>query len=264
MDEVLERAKSGDAVAMETLLAELAPRVQRFGARLCGNPHDADDVLQETLLSVARHLPEFEGRSSLAGWVFALARSACVRRRRGLKNAAPVSESDAPEPRDPGASPEQRASNRELLDVLLATLASLPVEAREVILLRDVEGLSAAESAAALGISTQALKSRLHRARTALRERLGPWLEPALEPARSGCPDIMSLWSQKLEGELSQLDCAEMEQHLKGCAACGSACAALKQALDVCRRAAATEVPAPVQESVKRAVRAWRAERGAR
>jgi RNA polymerase sigma-70 factor, ECF subfamily len=263
MDEVLERAKRGDAAAMEALLAELAPRVQRFGVRLCGNAHDADDVLQETLLSVARHLPEFEGRSSLAAWVFALARSACVRRRRGFKNAVPASDSDAPEPHDTGPSPEQRAANRELLDVLLSALTELPLDAREVILLRDVEGLSAADSAAVLGISAQALKSRLHRARTALRERLRPWLEPAVEPARAGCPDIMSLWSRKLEGELSQLDCTEMEQHLKACASCGSACAALKGALDVCRQAATTEVPAPVQESVKRAVRAWVAERSA-
>lgn len=261
MDELIERAKHGDADAMEALLAELAPRVHRFGARLCGNAHDADDVLQETLLSVARHLPDFEGRSSLATWVFALARSACVRRRRGLKNAAPTSDSSAPEPHDTGPSPEQRAASRELLDVLLSTLEALPVEAREVILLRDIEGLSAAESAAALGLSEQALKSRLHRARTALREGLGPWLEPEAPPARGGCPDIMSLWSRKLEGELSQLDCTEMERHLKTCPSCASACDALKQALDVCRRAGATELPAPVQDSVKRAVRAWASRR---
>jgi RNA polymerase sigma-70 factor (ECF subfamily) len=263
MDDVLERAKRGDATAMEALLAELAPRIRRFGERLCGNPHDADDVLQETLLLVARHLPEFEGRSSLSAWVFALARSACVRRRRGPKNAAPVSVSSAPEPLAAGPSPERQAADRELLGVLLAALSALPDEAREVVLLRDVEGLSSEESAAALGISPQALKSRLHRARTALRERLRPWFEPKAEPARTGCPDIMSLWSRKLEGELSQLDCAQMEQHLRSCGACGAACSALKTALDVCRRAAATEVPGAVQESVKRAVRAWAAERSA-
>src|SRR6476661_1520808 len=64
---------------------------------MCKDTHDADDVLQDTLLSIATHLPEFEGRSSLVSWVFALTRNACARRRRGLKNRPPVSEDAAPE-----------------------------------------------------------------------------------------------------------------------------------------------------------------------
>src|SRR5271165_5430320 len=110
IDPLVERARRGDAGALEELLASVAPAVERFGLRMCRNPHDADDVLQDTLLSIATHLGEFEGRSSLLSWVFALTRSACARRQRGIKNQPHVSEDDAPEPRDLAANPEDRAS----------------------------------------------------------------------------------------------------------------------------------------------------------
>ncbi len=80
------RAKAGDRVALEHVLAKVAPSVYRFGLRMCGNAHDADDVLQDTLVQVSEHLSQFEGRSALTSWVFTLARTACSRRRRGLKN----------------------------------------------------------------------------------------------------------------------------------------------------------------------------------
>lgn len=262
MDETLERARRGDPAAMEALLSELAPRVQRFGLRLCGNAHDADDVLQDTLLGITQNLKSFEGRASLASWVFALARSACARRRRGLKNAPPMPDEAAVTLDGGGPTPEARAADQELLGAVLAALESLPVDGREVVLLRDVEGLSALETAEALGISVDAVKSRLHRARSALRERLKPVLESDATPPGPACPDIMTLWSRMLEGDLSQVDCARMQTHLDTCPACGAACSALKRALVVCQRAASTEVPPVVQAQVKQAVRAWANQRG--
>src|SRR5512139_2295083 len=86
MDERVARAQRGDVVALEELLAEVAPTVLRFARRMCRSDADADDVLQDTLLAAATHLGEFEGRSSLSSWLFALARSACSRKRRGLAN----------------------------------------------------------------------------------------------------------------------------------------------------------------------------------
>ena len=258
-DPLVLRARSGDAGALEELLAGVAPSIERFGRRMCGNPHDADDVLQDTLLSVATHLGEFEGRSSLLSWVFTLARNACSRRRRGLKNRPPVSDDQAPEARDPAATPEERAANQELSDVLGRALDTLPDGYREVILLRDVEGLTAPDAATALGISVDALKSRLHRAREALRTALKPVLEQGAATPSPGCPEVATLWSRKLEGELSQHDCATMEEHLKTCAACSTACDALKKALLACRRSAASEVRPEVQARVKAAVRAWSA-----
>ncbi len=257
LSETIARARAGDREALEAVLATIAPSVHRFGLRMCKNVHDAEDVLQDTLINVADHLGDFEGRSSLTSWVFALTRSACARKRRGLKNQAPVSDEHLAHVHDSAPSPETRAADQELASALSNALDGLSDDYREVILLRDVEGLSAPEAAGALGISVDALKSRLHRAREGLRSALRPLLEPAREPGPAGCPDVVALWSKKLEGDLSQGDCSAMEKHIATCPACGAACDALKQALLACQRVGTEEVPSEIQARVKAAVRAW-------
>jgi len=255
--ELVARARRGDREAMEAVLAAVAPTVHRFGLRMCKNVHDAEDVLQDTLLNIANHLGDFEGRSSLSSWVFALTRSACTRKRRGLKNRPPAPDAHLADAADVAPSPEARAADQELASALSSALDGLSDDHREVILLRDVEGLAASEAASALGISVDALKSRLHRAREALRAALRPLLEPARAQPPSGCPDVVALWSQKIEGDLSPLDCAAMEQHLAGCPACGAACDALKRTLLACQRVRTGPVPPEIQARVRAAVRAW-------
>jgi RNA polymerase sigma-70 factor (ECF subfamily) len=159
------------------------------------------------------------------------------------------------------ASPEANTANQELAAALSNALGELPDDQREVILLRDVEGLSAPEAASALGVSVDALKSRLHRARAALRTRLRRFLEPGQHRASANCPDVVALWSSKLEGDLSQQDCSAMEQHLSGCPSCGAACNALKQALFACQQVGGEVSPA-IQASVKQALRDWTARPG--
>lgn len=209
------------------------------------------------LINIANHLGEFEGRSSLSSWVFALTRSACTRKRRGLKNRPPASDDAVAETPDHAPNPEARAADQELASALSVALDGLSDDHREVILLRDIEGLSAPEAAFSLGISVDALKSRLHRARQALRGALRPLLEPASAQPPPSCPDVALLWSKKLEGDLSQGDCSAMERHLATCSACGAACDALKRALLACQRVGAEEVPPEIQARVKAAVRAW-------
>ncbi len=257
IDALLERARAGDARALEQLLATVAPSVHRFGLRMCKNADDAEDVLQDTLLSIATHLGEFEGRSSLLSWVFTLARTACSRRRRGLKNRPMTRAEDVPEASDSAPTPEQSAADHELAAAVGRALDALADDHREVIALRDIEGLTAPEAAEALGISVDALKSRLHRARESLREALRPVLEPSPTRPSASCPDVVALWSKKLEGDLRTEDCAAMEAHLKTCPACGAACDALKRALLACQRSARDEVAPEVQARVKAAVRAW-------
>ena len=242
---------------MEQLLATVAPALHRFGMRMCKDEQDAQDVLQDALITIAGHLGEFQGRSSFTSWAFALARSACSRRRRGLKNQPHVMFEEDVQRVAAVASPEQQTSDRELAAALNRALDQLPDDYREVILLRDVEDLTAPEAAESLGISVEALKSRLHRARNALREALRPILEPTPTLAAVGCPDVLALWSRKLEGELNALDCAEMELHLESCAACASACSALKAALLACRRAGSHAVTPEVREVVRHAVNDW-------
>ncbi len=253
---LIARARAGDRAALEAVLASVAPAVHRFGLRMCRNVHDAEDVLQDTLVAITAHLGEFEGRSSLSSWVFALTRSACARRRRGLANKPKADIDRLEEPVFAGPSPEAQVADQELASALSAALDGLSDEHREVILLRDVEGLTAPEAASAIGISVDALKSRLHRAREALRAELRPVLEPRL-PARTTCPDVVALWSKKLEGDLSASDCSAMEEHLLGCPACGAACHALKRALLACQHVQSGPIAPEVQAKVKAAVRAW-------
>jgi len=262
--ELVARAREGDAAALEAVLLTVAPSINRFGLRMCRNVQDAEDVLQDTLINVAQHLGSFEGRSSLTSWVFALTRSACARKRRGLKNQPSVSDERLAESEDPAPSPEARAADQELASALSVALDRLSEEHREVILLRDVEGLSAQEAAASIGISVDALKSRLHRAREALRAAFLPLVEPRREETRTSCPEVVELWSKKLEGDLSQSDCSAMEKHIETCSQCGATCDALKRSLLACQSARTAEVPPEVQARVKAAVRAWAEQSGLR
>ena len=89
--ELLEAGRHGDARAVEALLVRHQERIYRFGMRLCRDPEDAKDVLQETLLAMARSVRDFGGRSSLSTWLYSIARSFCIKKRRRSK-FAPVRE----------------------------------------------------------------------------------------------------------------------------------------------------------------------------
>jgi RNA polymerase sigma-70 factor (ECF subfamily) len=251
---LVERARAGDRAALEQLLEEIAPLVHRFGLRMCRHAADAEDVLQDTLLSVADHLQEFQGRASLASWVFMLARTACARRRRGLKNQPHLPAEAADESASLERSPEQAVDQKQLRAALDRALAGLSDEQREVLLLRDMEGLSAPEVAESLGLSVEAVKSRLHRARARLREALQAVLGQERPAALPGCPDVIAAFSRKLEGELGAEDCASMEKHLETCPACGAACSTLRNALWACRTQPVGEIPPEVQARIKAAV----------
>jgi RNA polymerase sigma-70 factor (ECF subfamily) len=263
VDEALvRRARGGDRAAMEELLASVAPSIQRFAMRMCRNPADADDVLQDALLSIATHLHEFEGRSSLPTWAFSLTRSACSRRRRGLKNQpAEQDEVLAGRPADaPG--PEEVALSGEAREIVGHALDRLSDDHREVLLLRDVEGLTAPEAALALGLSVDALKSRLHRARAALRDELRPTFEAEAPPRAPGCPDVVRALSEKLEGDLDPSACAQMEKHVESCPACARTCDALKDALRACRSSSTPALTTEIRSSVRSALANWLSSRG--
>jgi RNA polymerase sigma-70 factor (ECF subfamily) len=131
----------------------------------------------------------------------------------------------------------------------VATAALEPAQ-REVLLLRDVEGLSAAEVALALGLSVDAVKSRLHRARKSVREQLSPWLEQS-SPTKA-CPDVVDLLSRYQEGDVTSDVCRMMDAHIAGCEACAKRCYSLRSVLATC-----SSTPLPVlPPELSRAVRA--------
>lgn len=254
---LVTRARAGDRGAMEDLLRSVAPSVHRFALRMCRNEADADDVLQDALLSFAMNLDRFEGRSSLPSWAFALTRSACARRRRGKKNAPASAGAEELEAHEaPGPGPEERAADAEVARIVAGALDRLPDDYREVLLLRDAEGLTAPETAVALGTSVDAVKSRLHRARGALRDALRPVLEPGAPPVPA-CPDVVQALSRKLEDDLDATACAEMEAHVASCAACARTCDALRDALRACRASAEAPVTPEIAARVKAAAAEW-------
>jgi RNA polymerase sigma-70 factor (ECF subfamily) len=258
MDEALvARARAGDRDAMEALLASVAPSIRRFAGRMCRNEADADDVLQDALLSIATHLDGFEGRSSLPSWAFTIARTACSRRRRGRKNAPTEGEAALAGYAADAPGPEDRTSSLETSAMVARALDGLADDYREVLLLRDAEGLTAPEAALALGVSVDALKSRLHRARTALRDALRPMLDADAPPASPSCPDVVRALSRKLEDELDAGACAEMEKHVEGCTSCAHTCDAMKDALRACRSAPTTDLTPELRERIRTTITLW-------
>jgi RNA polymerase sigma-70 factor (ECF subfamily) len=268
-EHLLAAARAGDKQALEALLERHQPQVYRFGMKMCRDPEDAKDVLQDTLLAMARSVRDFRGASSLSTWLYTIARSFCIKRRRRSKFAPEEDRSldsdlagEARHLAAPGDDPAEALARRQVERALEQAIAALEPSYREVLLLRDVEGLSAAEVAEVVGASVQAVKSRLHRARLSVREHVAPLLSvDAPPPAAGACPDVLLMFSRHLEGEVSADGCAEMQRHLESCARCRGTCDSLKRTLALCRTVGpSVTVPSAVQDAVKTAVRSFLAE----
>jgi RNA polymerase sigma-70 factor (ECF subfamily) len=259
---LLARARGGDDRALEELLRRYQPRVYRFGMKMCHDADAAQDVVQETMMAAVRTLSRFRGEASVSTWLYTIARSFCIKKRRRRK-FAPARElsldtdrpAEAVEVPDTAPSPDRLLERHETREALDKALASLSAPHREVLVLRDVEGLSAAEVSAVTGLSVEAVKSRLHRARAAVRRELAPALGLPVSPPAAGCPEIVSLFSRHLEGDIDGAVCAEMERHIASCDACRSACESLRGTLGLCRAVPEPEVPARLQETIRRGIR---------
>jgi RNA polymerase sigma-70 factor (ECF subfamily) len=169
-------------------------------------------------------------------------------------------DSDRSGPVSPASEqPDHIVSAKELGTYLNKAVQSLEPRYRDVLLLRDGEGLSAPEVAKVLGIGVDAVKSRLHRARLAVRDQMAPLLGVLPKPKTASprnCPDVLTLFSRHLENEIDPEICKTMERHLTECSGCRDDCESLKKTLALCRSSADVSLPAQVQESVRRAIRA--------
>ena len=257
-EELLEAAREGDDEALEALLARHEQKVFRFGLRMCGNEEDARDVLQETLLAAFKGVQQFRGEAQLSTWLYQVARSFCTKARRRGAGEPPQHESIegavARGVTAPAAGPEDVAHAREMARVLQEALLALPESQREVVLLRDVEGLSAEEAARVVGVEVPALKSRLHRARAAMQARIAALLG-AEDGQPAPCPELFRELLAHGEEDLDQAACSRLEQHLERCPRCGPACEELRRSVSLCRALPAGGVPAEVRSRVRQALR---------
>jgi len=197
--ELVHRAKAGELDAFEALTNRYEQRVYGLAMRMLRQEQDAEDVTQQTFLSVLENLEGFRGESSFSTWVLRIASHAAlkiIRKRKGLNT---VSLEEATEPAedfnsvphpefiaDWRQSPEHLVERNEVRRLLDDALTRLDEKQRLVFLLRDVEGLSVRETAEALGLSEGNVKVRLLRARLQLREDLTRVLgDPARQLVRS-------------------------------------------------------------------------------
>lgn len=184
---LLARLCQGDATALEPLMDRHVGRLYRVAHGITRNPADAEEVVQDTFVTLVRQLDAFEGRSSVGTWLYRVAINKALIRGRGKRATAEVALRDSlPTFREDGYREGDRAFlladwSESLEDALVSAgsravleraLDTLPDGYRAIVLLRDVEGLSNEEAAGVLGESVGSVKSRLHRARMALREQM--------------------------------------------------------------------------------------------
>ncbi len=191
-DQLIERGLNGDARALDALFARNTRALYQTALRVLGNPEDAEEALQEGLLSAYRNLPRFERRSQFSTWLTRIVINAALMRRRS-KRARPavsldewVTEGELPLAErfaDEGPNPEELYAGTELGDRVNKKLAEISPLLRTAFWLREIEGLSAEEAAQVLGVSRNTLKARLWRARQELAARLGLSLGTNLAPA---------------------------------------------------------------------------------
>lgn len=184
-DELIAAAQAGDRLATDALLRRYGPRILRICRRLCVSPEDLEEVYQDTLMDLVRYLPRFRGESGLLTWAYTIARTQWNRRVRRKRTAWTRQFVDteitsvADRLIDPARIPDEVCAGTQLRDELQSAMDTLGAVDRRILLLRDLEGFSAPEVAELTGLSVPAVKTRLHRARTAVRSALGVRL-PAL------------------------------------------------------------------------------------
>lgn len=179
--ELLRLAQSGSADAFEALVNRYAQRLYASVHRFLPDRQDADEVVQETFLRAWRSIGRFKGNSAFFTWLYRIGINE-AKRLGERRLAKPTVSLDAERNEAAGPwsqSPESRARTAELRELLRHEILDLPFEYRAPLVLRDVEGRSVAEGAELMNLSVPAFKSRLHRARLTLRERLSDQVDGA-------------------------------------------------------------------------------------
>jgi RNA polymerase sigma-70 factor, ECF subfamily len=171
---LVERAQHGDRAAFEVLVRRHADRLYAVVLRFVADAGEAEEVIQEAFLRAWRSIDRFEGRSRFFTWLYRIGINEAKRRAARQPPATLVSLDDEPiaDAPDWSEAPETRSEQSDLRHVLERTIRALPVEYRAPLILRDVEGLSTQEAAEVMELGEAAFKSRLHRARLAVRRAL--------------------------------------------------------------------------------------------
>ena len=177
--EILDLCKQGDFDAFGRLLRRYEKMVYNLGMRLLGRPTEAEEILQETFLQVHKALPRFEGAKGLASWIYTIALNQSRMRLRKQKGVVMQELEETVELHTMVPGPTDLLLDKELRELMEEAIQELPEPNRVVFVLREMEGKSTEETAGLLDLTEAAVKSRLHRARLFLREKLCEYYEPA-------------------------------------------------------------------------------------
>lgn len=184
--QLVKKAQNNDTKAFEELIKRYEKKIYNLAYRIMGNREDAKDMLQDTFLQVFRKLSGFKGDSAFSTWLYRIAVNTCLMKKRKEKNMKTVS-MDTPIltmnhdeikrelSDDWSKSPLASIENEEIRETIQKAVKSLPEDYRAVFVLRGVKGMSNQKIAKILDISLPAVKSRLHRARLFLRDRLSKY-----------------------------------------------------------------------------------------
>jgi len=186
--DLIQSINSGRVDKFHDLVKRYDQKLYNFSLRMCRDHRDAEDMVQETFLNVFRYLKGFRHETKFKNWLYKVAASTCIKKRRKSK-FAPEKELSLEEfrPSEDAAPPDSvpewalmpldKLLNEELAGAINQGIAAIPKKYRMVIVLRDIEGFSTAETAQILNISPTNVKVRLHRARLYLREQLKGYFE---------------------------------------------------------------------------------------
>ena len=245
-------------MAVGRLFEEHGARLYRLGVRFCGNADEAHDLVQDVFLQAFRSWKQFDGRSSPSTWLYTIAARRCQRRhrRRAGEPASMASLSDlAPSPQDrivhlaSDSSPLDDAMREQLQDRVASAVADLPARIRLPLVLAEIAEVPLKDIARVLGLKLGTVKSRVHRARLAVRERLAAGLPSRPAPTTNHdhrfCADLLQAKQEALDRGVPLL---VSDGDL--CERCRSLFATLDLSRDVCRLLASGELPPEVTRAV--------------
>ena len=186
--DLIRAINSGQTDKFHDLVKRYEQKLYNFSLRMCRDHSDAEDMIQETFLNVFRYLKDFRYETKFKNWLYKVAATTCIKKRRKSKFAPekelslddflPANETEVPDHvPDWALMPLDKLLNQELSNTINQEILSLPKKYRLVIVLRDIEGFSTTETAQILSLSPSNVKVRLHRARLYLRDKLKGYFE---------------------------------------------------------------------------------------